>query len=391
MGLIGPVSDKFKRARTFAELLGTLTADGGWQHVQAALARITSADVAACLAKPAWDVADLPVLLAPADDAFLETLAQRAHALTLQRFGRVIALYVPLYVSNHCQNLCAYCGFNARNDMARQALTLDEAEAESHLLHEMGFRHILLVSGQHQRYAQVEYLAALAGRLRHRFASVNIEVKPLTTDEYQCLIAAGVDGVICYQETYHPATYATVHLGGPKRDYDWRLATLERAAQAGVRKIGLSPLYGLDDWRVEAWCTGLHAAFLMQRFWQTQISISFPRLRGAAGGVQPLCPLSDHGLAHLICAFRLVFPDAQLVLSTREPAALRDRLLPLGITHMSAASRTSPFGYSQVHDSGEQFDVMDTRSASEVAAAIAAAGYDPVWKDWDETYLSATA
>lgn len=388
MGPIGPIANSLKRAHTFAEVLEPLVARGGWARLQAILNNVRDEDARACLAKSSWDVHDLPVLLAPAAAPYLERMAQLSHALTLQRFGRTVLLYAPLYVSNYCHNLCAYCGFNARNDVPRSALSLDEAEAESRLLHEMGFRHILLVSGQHQRYANVDYLATLAQRLRGLFASLNIEVKPLKTDEYAQLIAAGVDGVTCYQETYDPATYNEVHLGGPKRDYDWRLGTLERAAQAGIRRIGLSPLYGLADWRVEALCAGLHGAYFLQHFWKTQLSISFPRLRGAAGGFQPPCPLPDRGLAQIICAFRLVFPDAHLVLSTREPAALRDRLLPLGISQMSAASRTAPFGYSHAHDAGEQFDVMDTRSAADVAAAIRAAGYDPVWKDWDATYLA---
>lgn len=385
---LGPIANSLKHARTFVEVLDPLVARGGWAQRREEIQRVTLAEVDTCLAKGTWDVDDLHILLSPAASARLEHMARLSHALTLQRFGRVVLLYVPLYVSNYCQNLCAYCGFNARNKVPRTALSLDEAEAESRLLHDMGFRHLLLVSGQHQRYANVDYLCALAERLRGLFASLNVEVKPLKTDEYAQLLAAGVDGVTCYQETYDPVTYAEVHLGGPKRDYDWRLGTLERAAQAGMRRVGLSPLYGLADWRVDAWCAGLHAAFLTLHYWKTLVSISFPRLRAAAGGFIPPHPLPDRGLAQIICAFRLVFPDAHLVLSTREPAALRDRLLPLGITQMSAASRTAPFGYSHTQEAGEQFDVQDTRSAAEVAAAIRAAGYDPVWKDWDTTYLA---
>lgn len=358
-----------------------------WPRLCAAITACSSDAVSRVLDKDTWSIDDLPVLLSPAAGARIELLAQRAHSLTLRRFGRTILLYAPLYVSNHCMNLCAYCGFNARNKVERHALSVDEAVQEATLLHRMGFRHILLVSGQHEKHAPVSYLAELAERLRGMFASIAIEVKPLKTEEYSQLIDAGVDGVTCYQETYNPATYADVHLGGPKRDYDWRLSTLERAAHAGIRKAGLSPLYGLDDWRTEALMTGLHAQFFITRFWRTQISISFPRLRGAAGDFVPPHPLSDAGLAQLVCAFRLVFPDAHLVLSTREPAALRDHLLPLGITQMSAASRTSPGGYSHTHDAGEQFDVMDQRSAAEVANAISRAGYEPVWKDWDELFL----
>jgi len=328
-------------------------------------------------------------LLSPAAAGRLDLLARRARAVTIQRFGRTILLYAPLYVSNHCMNQCIYCGFNVRNKLERHALSLDEAVQESGLLRSMGFRHVLLVSGQHEKYAQVDYLATLSARLRPAFASVAVEVKPLATDEYARLIASGVDGVTCYQETYHPATYADVHLGGPKRDFDWRLGTLERAATAGIRRIGLSPLYGLDDWRAEAVMAAHHAHYLAARFWRTQLGISFPRLRGSSGGFVPPQPLDDAGLVQLVCAFRLVFPDAHLVLSTREPAALRDHLMLLGITQMSAASRTAPFGYSQAHDAGEQFDVMDARPAAEVAEAIRHAGYEPVWKDWDAAFLAA--
>ncbi len=358
-----------------------------WNRIGTMITACPASAVDAALAKDPCTIDDLPALLSPAAAARLEDIAQRAHALALRRFGRTILLYAPLYVSNHCMNLCAYCGFNARNKMARHALTVDDAVRESMLLRAMGFRHLLLVSGQHENYAQTAYLAELSQRLRGMFASLSVEVKPLKTDEYELLAATGVTGVTCYQETYNPATYADVHQGGPKRDYDWRIGTLERAARAGMRTVGLSPLYGLDDWRVEALMTGHHAQFLMTRHWRTQISISFPRLRGAAGDFVPPHPLPDAGLAQLICAFRLVFPDAHLVLSTREPSALRDHLLPLGITQMSAASRTAPGGYSQTHDAGEQFDVMDQRSAAEVADAIRRAGYEPVWKDWDEAYL----
>jgi 2-iminoacetate synthase len=382
-----PIINSLKRARNFAAVCDALLADDGWRRVQTTMAAVCAKDVAAVLAKKNWELADLPVLLSPAAADRLEALAQRAHALTLQRFGRVMLLYAPLYVSNYCTNLCAYCGFNARNPLERRALTVDEAVRESTLLHAQGFRHILLVSGQHPQHAQAGYLAALAERIRHAFSSIAVEVAPLRREEYATLVEHGVDGVTCYQETYNPATYRAVHLGGPKRDYDWRLGTLERAAQAGMRKVGLSALYGLDDWRVEAFFVGVHAHFLMAHYWQTQISISFPRLRAAAGGYQPPQPLSDAGLAQMICALRLVLPDAQLVLSTREPAALRDRLLPLGITQMSAGSRTAPQGYSQDGAAGEQFDVQDERTAADVAAMLTRAGYEPVWKDWDAVYL----
>jgi len=346
--------------------------------------------VDAVLTRQSCSVDDLWVLLSPAAGERLEEMAQRAHRITLQRFGRTILLYAPLYVSNYCTNQCRYCGFNVRNSVSRRCLSIDEAFKESMLLHALGFRHILLVSGEHPDYAHAAYLAELSEKLRHVFSSVCIEVQPMSQEEYSGLIDHGVDCVTCYQETYNPETYAAMHPGGPKRDYHNRLNTLDRAAAAGIRKVGLSPLYGLDNWRVEALMTGMHAHHLETRYWQTQVCLSFPRLQHAAGAFDAPQPLDDRSLTQLVCAMRIVFPDAHLVLSTRESAHLRDRVLPLGITQMSAGSRTAPQGYSHDHEAGEQFDVMDQRSAEEVATAIAGLGYEPVWKDWDEQFLVRT-
>lgn len=377
----------YKQYSDFFACLQAFFASYAWEDIAHEMADVSAQTVAHTLTKPTHSIADLPVLLSPAAEAFLEEMAQKAHRLTLARFGRTVLLYVPLYVSNYCTNRCVYCGFNADNTVERCALSLKDAQAESRALAEMGFQHILLVSGEHPRYADVSYIAQLAESLRHMFSSICVEIQPLSQDDYARLITAGVDCVTCYQETYNPATYAHVHPGGPKHDYAHRLTTLDRAASAGIRKVGLSPLYGLDNWRVEAFCAGLHCAFLTARYWQTHTALSFPRLRYAAGDYTPPAPLSDAGLALLICAFRLCLPDTHLVLSTRERADVRDALLPLGITQMSAASKTAPFGYSHAYDAEPQFAVQDTRTAAEVARAIAHAGYDPVWKDWDATFL----
>jgi len=360
----------------------------GWNNFTENILNYNQNDVAETLAKPTLSINDLPALLSPAAEVFLEKMARKSHNLTLQRFGKTVLMYVPLYVSNYCTNLCVYCGFNAKNKVKRLALSVDEAVEESMLLHKMGFKHILLVSGEHPDYANVDFLAELSEKLRDMFSSICVEVQPLSQNDYAKLIKHGVDCVTCYQETYSKETYSKVHPGGKKSDYNWRINTVERAAKAGIRKIGISPLYGLDNWRTEALFCGFHAYFLMTRYWQTHVSISFPRLRTAAGGFIPKFPLNDKGLAQLICAFRLVLPDAHLVLSTREPAETRDNMLPLGITQMSAASKTSPLGYSHSDEAGEQFDVSDNRSAEEVAAAITKIGYEPVWKDWDREYLS---
>ena len=372
---------------SFREVCDELHKNNGWISLTKEILEYTAEQVETVLAKPDPSINDLPVLLSPAASDYLEKMAQRSHKLTLQRFGKTVLMYVPLYVSNYCTNLCVYCGFNAKNKINRLAMSIDEAANESMLLHKMGFQHILLVSGEHPNYADVDYLCALSEKLRDKFSSICVEVQPLSQDNYAKLIKSGVDCVTCYQETYNKKTYSKVHPGGKKSDYNWRIETVERAAKAGIRKVGVSPLYGLDEWRTEALFTGLHSYFLMTHYWQTQVSISFPRLRGAAGGFVPENPLTDKQLAQLICVFRLVLPDVHLVLSTREPADIRDNMLPLGITQMSAASSTSPLGYSNASEAGEQFDVVDKRSAVEVAEAIKEAGYEPVWKDWDREYL----
>ena len=372
---------------SFREACDDLLNNNGWENLSEKILRYSPEQVNSVLAKPELSINDLPVLLSPAASEQLETMAQRSHKLTLQRFGKTVLMYVPLYVSNYCTNLCVYCGFNAKNKVKRLAMSIDEAVNESMLLHKMGFQHILLVSGEHPNYANVDYLSELSGKLRDKFSSICVEVQPLSQDDYTKLISSGIDCVTCYQETYNKKTFSEVHPGGKKSDYNWRINTVERAAKAGIRKVGVSPLYGLDNWRTEALFTGFHSYFLMTHYWQTQVSISFPRLRGAAGGFVPENPLTDKQLAQLICAFRLVLPDVHLVLSTREPANIRDNMLPLGITQMSAASSTSPLGYSNASEAGEQFDVVDKRSAAEVAEAIKRIGYEPVWKDWDREYL----
>ncbi len=371
----------------FYQKCSEILADNSWNSVRKQIENCSAETVEAVLAKPEIGIDDLWALLSPAAGMRLEEMAQRSHQLTLQRFGRTVLMYAPLYVSNYCTNLCIYCGFNAKNKIDRYSLTIDEAVGESKLLREMGFRHILLVSGEHPDYATLKYLSELSDKLREDFSSICIEIQPLEKDEYKKLIGHGVDCVTCYQETYNPEKYSTVHPGGKKSDYEWRLNTLDRAAQAGIRKAGLSALYGLDNWRVEGLFSGLHAHFLMTNYWQTQVSISFPRLTHAEGDFVPEESLPDKGMAQLICALRLVLPDVHIVLSTREEAKLRDKMLPLGVTQMSAASKTSPLGYSHNHQTGEQFDVMDTRSAAEVADAIFKAGYEPVWKDWDKEFL----
>lgn len=347
----------------------------------------TARDVEAALGRTKPGMQDLAALLSPQAEPFLEEMAQRAHSITRHRFGRVIQMYAPLYLSNECTNACVYCGFSRKNEVQRKTLTGEAALEEARLLFEAGFRHILLVSGESPKHVNADTLEALVSRFEGRFPSVSIEVQPMATVDYERLVRAGVDGLVSYQETYDRRVYWECHPSGPKRDFSYRLATAERGGAAGFRRVGIGALLGLAEWRAEGWYLGLHAAYLQKEFWQSQVTVSFPRLCPCAGTFSPPHPADDRALVQLICALRILHPDCGLVLSTRERADLREHLLPLGITQMSAGSRTEPGGYAHAGDAEGQFQVHDARPPGEVAGSIARLGYEPVWKDWDVHFL----
>ena len=361
------------------------------QRVKQLIADTGPAQVEQALANEHLRLDDLAALLAPAAADYLEPLAQRAHRLTQQRFGKTIQLYAPLYLSNVCCNSCLYCGFNADNQMERRTLGLDEVEREARILHERGFRHVQLLTGEAPGAVDNAYLAAAVQRIRPLFSSISIEVYPMHRAGYAQMVAAGVDNLTVYQETYDRQLYEKLHPYGPKRDFDWRLGTAERGGAAGLRSMGIGALLGLADWRREGFYVGLHARYLAKHFWRSRINISFPRLRPADGGFEPLAPVSDASLVQLICVMRLLMPDSALVLSTRESASLRDHLLPLGITQISAGSCTAPGGYGQQEESSQQFAIDDDRDAEEICAMLRARGYDPVFKDWDRAFLDRKA
>lgn len=361
------------------------------QRVQEQITAASAAEVERALASEQLRLSDLAALLSPAAEKYLEPLAQRAHRLTQQRFGKTIQLYAPLYLSNACCNSCLYCGFNASNRMTRRTLSLDEVEAEARILHERGFRHVQLLTGEAPGAVDNAYLAAAVQRLRPLFSSISIEVYPMEVAGYAQMVAAGVDNLTVYQETYDRELYAELHPFGPKRDFDWRLGTAERGGAAGLRSIGIGALLGLADWRCEGFYVGLHARYLARHFWRSRINISFPRLRPADGGFAPRRPVSDAALVQLICVLRLLMPDSALVLSTRESATLRDHLLPLGITQISAGSCTAPGGYGREEQASQQFAIDDDRSPEQICAMLRAKGYDPVFKDWDRAFLDRNA
>lgn len=354
--------------------------------LRAAIAASRPEAVERALRKERLEAHDLAALLSPAAESYLPEMAKRSAHLTRQRFGNVIQLYAPLYLSSFCGNRCIYCGFSADNAMPRRVLSFEEAEAEAMILHQRGFNHILLVSGEAPAKLGVEYLETLAQRLRDKFAAISIEVQPLATEEYARLFAAGITAVAIYQETYDRAVYDQVHLAGLKKDFDYRLASPARVAAAGMREVGIGALLGLSDWRAEGLALGHHLRFLRKEFWRTALTVSFPRIRPAMGEFAPLVPVSERDLTQLLFALRLFDPDVGLVLSTREEARYRDGMLGLGPTRYSAGSCTVPGGYGDSGASGAQFEIGDQRTIDEVSAAIRARGLDPVRKDWDAIF-----
>lgn len=355
-------------------------------EIEDAFQSCDESDVKRALAAQNPDLNDLLSLLSPAAEPFLEEMAQHAHRLTAQRFGKVISLFTPIYLSNFCTNSCAYCGFNCRNNIERLTLTPEQALAEGKFIRDLGFRHVLLLTGEAPKIASMDYFRRVLEKLRPIFPSISVEIYPMSTENYQELISNGVDGLTIFQETYHEEIYSQVHLGGKKRDFRWRLEGPDRGGAAGFRRIGLGALLGLADWRTEAFFVALHAQYLMRTYWRTQVSISFPRLRPASGSFQPLYTISDADLVQILAALRLFLPDAGFTLSTRETPSLRDHLIPLGITQMSAGSRTDPGGYTMGGNAEAQFEVSDSRSPSEVIEVIRQKGYEPVWKDWDYVF-----
>ncbi|MHC4068853.1 MAG: 2-iminoacetate synthase ThiH [Planctomycetota bacterium] len=355
------------------------------------LEQISREDVEKALATPAgtYSLEKLAALVSPAAEQYLEEMAQSAQKLTIKRFGKTIRLYAPLYLSNYCINSCRYCGFNRATKFDRIRLSVEQAVREADIIAAEGFTDILLVSSEDREFISADYLVELADKLRDKFSYIAIEVYPMSVAEYARLFEGGIEGVTLYQETYERQAYAYYHPAGPKSDYDKRLEAPDRIAAGGMREIGLGVLLGLMDWRTETRALAEHVHYLIKRYWQSHVSISFPRLR-------PACEVerqqfknlpSDKNFAQMILALRLCFADAGLVLSTRENAQLRDHFIKLGITKISAGSKTSPGGYSGHGQALEQFEIDDNRSPAQVAAAIKQNGFEPVWKDWDKAFV----
>ena len=329
-------------------------------------------------------VEDMLRLLSPAASELLEALARRAHDEHLRHFGRAVNLFTPLYISDHCTNQCRYCGFNARNKQERHHLTMEEVERETEAVARSGLSHVLLLTGEARRLASPAYIAEAAGVIRRHMASVHVEVYAMTQEEYALLLAGGVDGVTLFQETYNRELYARLHPAGPKRDFVFRLEAPGRAAAAGMRAIGFGALLGLDDWRCDAFYAALHAHWLQGVHPSVECGMSVPRLRPSGAHFTDILPVADRDLAQYISALRCFLPRLGITVSTRERAELRDKLLPLGVSRMSAGVSTAVGTRAGGHSGEGQFVIADTRGVEELSDDLARMGYQAVLKDWED-------
>ena len=363
--------------------LHTIEAYDGFDF-DAFFAAVESRDVARALAKEKPGELDLLTLLSPRAAEALEAMAQRAHRLTVQYFGRTIVLFIPLYISNYCSNECVYCGFNRRHVIRRRKLSLKQIEAEAQAIAATGMQHLLLLTGEAVEVTPLDYLEDAVRLLKHYFASVAIEMFPMRERQYHRLKNAGVDGLTIYQEIYDRQQYARLHKAGPKTNYRFRLDAPERGAKAGFRMVNIGALMGLGEVRREAFFSGLHACYLSDNYPQTDISISLPRFNSAAGDYKPQYHADETTFVQLITALRCFLPRAGITLSTRESARFRDHLIRLGVTRYSAGSCTGVGGYAEtVPDDTPQFEITDQRSVRQVVRAIKDLGYQPVYKDWE--------
>ena len=366
-----------------------------WDDVKQSIFAKISNDVLQALQKEKRTLEDFKALISPAAMPYLEQMAQLSNSLTQKRFGKTIQMYAPLYLSNECQNICTYCAFSYDNKIKRKTLSDDEILREVSAIKEMGYDHVLLVTGEANQTVGVEYLKHAIKLIRPHFSNISIEVQPLDKVDYEILMNEGLHTVLVYQETYHRENYKTHHPKGKKSNFDYRLETPDRLGQAGVYKIGLGVLIGLEDWRTDCFFNAAHLDYLEKTYWQTKYSISFPRLRPIEVGTQESSSMksftafmNDKELVQLICAYRIFNEEVELSISTRENEKFRNNIIKLGITSMSAGSKTNPGGYAVESQSLEQFEISDERSPKEIASIIKQQGYEAVWKDWDRSLVN---
>jgi 2-iminoacetate synthase len=331
-----------------------------------------------------FSLEDASRVLESDDKQLTEELALAARETTRQYFGRAMGLYAPLYISNYCENGCAYCGFQSHSKLARKKLTSSEISDECKALAATGIRSCLILTGESRRHSPPTYIRDAVAIASGYFPYVALEVYPMETEEYHELYLAGADGVTLYQETYDRARYDELHYWGPKKDFDYRYGTPERIAMAGFRNISLGVLLGIADWKKDVLELFTHVRYLEKKYPGVEYGISFPRLRQVTEDKHRYIEVTDQEMVKIICTARLLFPRAGISLSTRENADFRNRAIEFGVTRLSAGSSTSVGGY--VHPLEDrhsgQFEVHDIRGFGEIKSMLAMKGFDPVVTEW---------
>jgi 2-iminoacetate synthase len=370
--------DNIHTVETFSQKIECLH----WQEISASIYAQTTSDVRRALDTPKRNLEDFKALISPAAEPFLEEMAQKSQQITQKRFGKTIQMYIPLYLSNECENICTYCGFSLDLRIPRKTLSDSEILEEVKIIKSYGYDHILLVTGESHN-VNLPYFKNAIRLIKPYFSTISIEVQPLQQFEYEELIAEGLHNVLVYQETYHKTEYKKHHPKGKKSNFDFRVDTHDRLGKAGIHKMGLGVLFGLEDWRVDTFFCASHLHYLEKIYWKTKYTMSFPRLRPNAGGIPLKAEMTDKQLVQLICAYRLWNEELELSMSTRESEKFRNNIIKLGITSISADSKTDPGGYSHPKENLEQFETDDKRPTNEFIAMIQEQGYAPVFKDWD--------
>jgi 2-iminoacetate synthase len=372
----------------FADVIGQYD----WDATTAQIMSSTAQDVERVLSVAAQNNRQLTpeefmVLISPAAADYLEDMAALSRRFTQEKFGKTISMYIPMYVSNACANTCVYCGFNHGNELERKILNMSEVEAECKAIKKLGpFENLLLVSGEFPSLCGTDYFVEVLRTCRPYFHNLTIEVQPMRTVQYKRLVEEGLNGVVCFQETYHKERYKEYHPRGLKSIFEWRLNGFDRMGRAGVHKIGMGVLIGLEDWRTDITMLARHLRYLQKNYWRTRYSVNFPRMCPSESGFQPRVVMTDKELAQLTFAFRIFDHEVDISYSTREKSYFRDNMMSLGITSMSAGSKTEPGGYVSSPEALEQFTITDDRTPADIQESIYKHGYEPVWKDWDAVF-----
>ena len=372
---------------TYLEGMEVLDSDIDKRVIEAAKAydsdKYTAKDVRRALLHTNKTPEDFGALLSPAAMPFLEEIAQQAQQETRKHFGNSIYMFTPIYIANYCENYCIYCGFNCHNKIRRAKLNADEIEREMQEIAKTGLQEVLILTGESPKMSDIHYIGEACKIARKYFKVICLEIYPTNSENYAYLHECGADYVTVFQETYNSDKYETLHLAGNKRIFPYRINAQERALKGGMRGVGFAALLGLDDFRRDAFATGMHAYFMQRKYPQAEIAFSCPRLRPIINN-DKINPMDVHEaqLLQVVCAYRLFMPFSSITISTRECERVRNSLIKIAATKISAGVNVGIGGHSGEEKGDEQFEIYDTRSVDEVYQAIIDEGLQPVMNDY---------